>query len=205
MLYAETLQIVKDLPFDNDYVFHKSNGVEIFLRRPSILPPRFKDYDLKKNFQIFIRDGERVFRPNHLRVMIDLNLRVRSRPDLRNNLLSCFDGIFYQGDPDVLIEPISNENFEHFLNPLSVIAHLSQLFIVEQDYNYLRESKFEPPTLFYQGWIRQFLVSNKEIDNLCMSVCNGQPPMVEFTQQDNKKHKKYEENRDALWYLRNNA
>ena len=82
-----------------------------------------------------------------------------------------------------------------------IIANLAQLFIIEQEFNYERESNFEPKTLFFQGWIREFIDSPKEIDNMCMSVCSGQPPKAQYTDKENKKNKRYEEKRTSLWYL----
>jgi hypothetical protein len=201
MEYKEMFKIVKELEYDKKTTLYSEGGVDIYIIRPSALPARFKDYDLAKNFQIFLKDGEREFRPNHLRIMIDLNLRVRSTPELKNELLQAFDDIFYRIDPDVAIAGIRNQVFAHFLNPLGIIANLSQLFIIEQDYNYLKPSNFDPATLFYQGWVRQFLDSTKEIDNLCMSVCNGQPPTAKYTVHENKKHKSYIDKRKPLWYL----
>ncbi len=195
-------EIVKELEFDKKKVICEDHGFEVYLLRPSRLSKRFKDYDVEKNFQIWLRESEREFRPNHLRVMIDLNLRARSRPDLKESLLTAFDNIFYQKDPDKEVKIIENEEFKHFLNPIKIIAYLSQLFIIEQEYCYHRESNFDPPTLFYQGWVRQFIDNLKEIDNLCMSVCNGQPPMIKYTYMENKKHKKYDPNHDFLWYLK---
>ncbi|ODS38276.1 MAG: hypothetical protein A7315_12705 [Candidatus Altiarchaeales archaeon WOR_SM1_79] len=202
MKYKETFKIIKNLEFDKEKIICKEKGIEIFILRPSKLSKRFKDYDVKKNFQIWLREGERVFRPNHLRIMIDLNLRVRSRPDLKKGLLLIFDNIFYGNDPDLEIKRIENENFEHFLNPLRIIANLAQLFIIEQEYGYPGESNYDPGTLFLQGWIREFIDSPKEIDNLCMSVCRPQPPKTQYTSKENKKHKNYEKNLKPLWYLK---
>ncbi|MHA1224253.1 MAG: hypothetical protein ACTSP3_13585 [Candidatus Heimdallarchaeaceae archaeon] len=195
------LQIVKDLDFDTKCVVYEEENLQIYLWRPSKLSKRFKDYDLKTNFQIWMREKKREFRPNHLRVMIDLNLRVRSRPRLKEKLLLAFDEIYYGADPEIALADLSNEIFSHSLNPIIVIGFLSQLFIIEQEYGYPRESKFDPPTLFYQGWIREFIDNPKEIDILCMSVCNRQPPMAKYTSKENKKHKKYVEKREPLWYL----
>ena len=195
-------EIVKGLDFDKEMMVCKDeNGVEILLLRPSKLSKRFKNYDIKKNFQIWLREGKRKFRPNHLRIMIDLNLRVRSRPDLKKQLLKIFDNIFYGADPDKEIEPIRGEKFEYYLNSLKIIANLAQLFIIEQEYCYHKESRFDPPTLFLQGWIREFIDSPKEIDNLCMSVCNRQPPSVKYTKKENRKHKEFEKKLKPLWYL----
>jgi hypothetical protein len=201
MKYELMLEIIKKLPFDKIVPLNSDGEFEIYVLRPSTLGARFKEYDKEKNFQIWLREGTREFRPNHLRVMIDLNLRIRCRPDLKRQLLLAFDKIFYGESPDNAIVGLENEKFEHYLNSLKIIANLHQLFIVEQDYCYHKESKFEPATLFFQGWIRQMIDGPKEIDNLCMSICNGQPPQIKYTHLENKKHKHYSENRKALWYL----
>lgn len=198
MEYKDLLNIIIGLPFGEPVTIFEENGVEIFVVRPNAV---FKNYDINKNFQIFIKEGERQFRPNHLRVMIDLHLKVRSRPDLKNELLIAFDNIFYRNNSLTAIENLIDKEFEHYLNSISIIAVLSQLFIIEQDYNYEGESNYDPPTLFYQGWVRQFLDSSKEIDNLAMSVCSRQPPAVKYTSLENRKHKKFKEENVNLWYL----
>ncbi len=201
MLKSEMFKIVRELKFDNKKTIFKRGDVEIQLYRPSVLSKRFKDYDVKKNFQIWLKEGEREFKPNHMRVMIDLNLRTRSREDLKRELLMAFDNIFYGKDPEKELSKLSKEKFEHYLNDLIIIGILAQLFIIEQEYGYNKESKFEPPTLFFQGWIREFIDSPKEIDNLCMSVCNGQPPITKYTTKENAKHRLYVKEPSALWYL----
>lgn len=205
MLKAEMFKIVKELGFDNKKTIFKKGNTEIQLYRPSVLSARFKDYDVKKNFQIWLKEGDREFRPNHLRVMIDLNLRARSRQDLKRELLIAFDNIFYGKDPEKELNKLSKEKFEHYLNDLVIIGILAQLFIIEQEYGYNKESMFEPPTLFFQGWIREFIDNPKEIDNLCMSVCNGQPPITKYTDKENKKNKKFIiKEPTPAWYLGEN-
>ena len=198
-------KIVKELEFDNKKTIFKKGNIEIQLYRPSVLSARFKDYDVKKNFQIWLKEGDREFRPNHLRVMIDLNLRVRSRQDLKKKLLLAFDNIFYGKDPESELKALSKEKFEHYLNDLIIIGVLTQLFIIEQEYGYNKESMFEPPTLFFQGWIREFIDNPKEIDNLCISICNGQPLITKYTFKENGKHKKFNKNLKPLWYLEDNS
>lgn len=197
-------KIVKELPFDTKRAVFKEKETEIYLLRPSVLSKRFKGYDVAKNFQIWLKERDREFRPNHLRVMIDLNLRVRSRPDLKGKLLLAFDNIYYGEDPDKELRILEKEKFEHFLNDIKIIGHLAQLFHIEQEYCYHRESKFDPLTLFLQGWIREFIDSPKEIDNLCMSVCKGQPPNSKYVKLENKKEKKHVENLKPLWYMQEN-
>ncbi|MFH0869623.1 MAG: hypothetical protein V1866_01035 [archaeon] len=202
MNYQKMLDVIKKLEFDKKKTIYKEVNVEVYLIRPSELPKRLKNkYDASKNFQIWLKEDEREFKPNHLRLMIDLNLRARSRPDLKKDLLKAFDNIFYGNDPLKEVQKLSLEKFEHYLNSIKVIAVLMQLFLIEQDFNYIKDSKFEPKTLFFQGWIREFIDSPKEIDNMCMSVCNGQPPKIQYTDKENGKHKKYEKDLKPLWYL----
>ena len=198
MTYKKAFEIVRNLKRGERYIFFQKGDTKIILLRPDSV---FKNYDITKNFQIFLKEGKREFRPNHLRVMIDLHLKVRSRPDLKEALLLAFDKIFYKIDPNVAIKNISGKRFKHYLNSVSIIANLSQLFLIEQEYNYIGESNYNPPTLFYQGWIRQFIDSSREIDNLCMSVCSRQPPAAKYTSSENKKHKKWQKNISYLWYL----
>ncbi|MEM0173834.1 MAG: hypothetical protein QXI16_04945 [Sulfolobaceae archaeon] len=133
--------------------------------------------------------------------MLDLNLRARSRPDLKKELLITFDKIFYHQDPNEEINKLEKEHFEHSLNSIKIIATLSQLFIIEQEYCYYRESNYNPPTLFYQGWIRAFIDGYKEIDLLSLSLGSRQPPPAKYTDKENKKSKKYDKNLRMLWYL----
>jgi hypothetical protein len=201
MIKNDTFKIVKELQFDIKQVIFNNKNESLYIFRPSELSKRFQNYDVNKNFQIWLIEGNREFRPNHLRILMDLNLRIRSRPDLKKQLLLAFDNIFYGNDPTEEIRELEKENFEHYLNSISTIANLTQLLLVEQEYCYNKESYFDPPTLFLQGWIRQFIDSHKEIDNLCMSVANRQPPSPKYTCMENKKHNKYSSIRKSLWYL----
>ncbi len=198
---SELLDIVKGLEFDTEFVLLEKDGVRLYINRPSKVPPRFRSYDLKKNFQIWMSEGQRTFRPNHLRLLLDLNLRIRSRPELKNNLLIGFDKIFYGEDPKDALNSLEKENFKHFLNPILLIGYLAQAFIVEQEYGYNKESNYNPPSLFLQGWVRQFIDSPKEIDNLAMSVANRQPPSSRYVDLENKKSKKYAGNLKPMWYM----
>lgn len=200
----KALKIITDLQNDKKVTFCTVQGIEIYLVRPSKLPKGLKnEYDQKKNFQIWLKEGVREFKPNHLRIMIDLALRHRCRSDLKKKMLIAFDNIFYGKDPDLEVAELEKEKYEHFLNPLRIIANLAQLFLIEQEFNYNKESKFDPKTLFLQGWIREFIDSPKEIDNMCMSVCSGQPPKAQYVAKENKKSKKHIDALKLLWYLEN--
>jgi hypothetical protein len=115
--------------------------------------------------------------------------------------LLAFDNIFYGSDPDEVLEELAKDKFDHYLNSIKLIGHLAQIFFVEQEYAYSKESNYLPPTLFLQGWIRQFIDSPDEIDNLTMSVANRRPPAEKYVDKENKKSKNHVEGLRPLWYL----
>ncbi len=197
----EMFSIVKNLEYDNEKIVYSDNKNSIIILRPSELSKHFNEYDKSKNFQIWLQCSDIKFRPNHLRVLIDLNLRARSRPDLKRDLFYAFDSIYYGKDPENVLNKLRYENFQFYLNDIIVIGILHQLFLIEQEYSYNRESHFDPPNLFLQGWAREFIDSKKEIDNMVMSVAHGQPPLNKYVSKENKKDKNYIKNLSELWYL----
>ena len=52
MIKSEMFKIIKSLAFDKKVSVFKKGNTEVQLYRPSVLSARFKDYDVKKNFQI---------------------------------------------------------------------------------------------------------------------------------------------------------
>ncbi len=69
---------------------------------------------------------------------------------------------------------------------MEIIASLSQLFLIEQELYYSRESHYDPKGLFFQGWVREFIDSPKEIEIMCVSAARGQPPNTKYTNKENK-------------------
>lgn len=202
MILEEMMQIVINLPFDTMTEIYNNGEQSILLYRPSKLSERFKDYNVNTNFQIFLKIGDnKPFRPNHLRLLIDLKLRSRENLLEKNKLLTAFDEIFYGANPLDAIKPLINVNFTQHINPIDITAMLAQLFIIEQNIGYGNKSTFEPPSLYIQGWIRTFIDSEQEIDQIVYRICRNTPPAVKYTCQDNKNHPKFNQNAESLWYI----
>lgn len=202
MTYSDMKETVLRLPFDTMNIIYNNSEQAILLYRPSTLSKRFKDYDVNTNFQIFLKIGtDKPFRPNHLRLLIDLKLRVRENPQAKKELLSSFDKIFYGADPLEAIKPLNHIFFTQYINPIDITAVLAQLFIIEQNIGYGIKSTFDPPALYIQGWIRTFIASGQEIDQIVYRICRNTPPAVKYTCQDNRKHKQYNPNAELLWYI----
>ena len=202
MTYDEMKEIVLDLSFDTMTEVYNNGEQAILIYRPSTLSERFKNYDVNTNFQIFLRIGDnKPFRPNHLRLLIDLKLRARELSQSKEELLIAFDKIFYVANPLDAIKPLTHIPFTQYINPIDITAILAQLFIIEQDIGYGGKSTFDPPSLYIQGWIRTFISSEQEIDQIIYRICRNTPPAVKYTCQDNKNHPKYNTNAECLWYI----
>lgn len=202
MTYNEMKAIVLGLSFDTMTEIYSNGKQSIQIYRPSTLSERFKNYNITTNFQIFLKIGnDKPFRPNHLRLLIDLKLRAREFPQSKEELLIAFDKIFYGMEPLDAIKPLTHIHFTQYINPIDITAILAQLFIIEQDVGYGSKSTFDPPSLYIHGWIRTFIASEQEIDQIVYRICRNTPPAVKYTCQDNKKHPKYNPNADYLWYI----
>lgn len=70
MELGRAFQIIRELPFDKEVVIFREGSTEIYVKRPSKLTARFKKYNPGRNFQVWLRDKKRNFKPNHLRVLI---------------------------------------------------------------------------------------------------------------------------------------
>ena len=201
MTYREMFSVIQDLPFDTEAEVFCSNTERIYLLRPSILPRKFSSYDPNTNIQIWLEEPSgKPFKPNHLRILIDLKLRMREHPSLRYEFLEAFDKIYYGEDPLVAIKPLQKYLYTQHIGSLESTAILSQLFIIEQEYGFNGESKYNPPSLYIQGWIRNFIDSDAEIDILCRRICSFTPPPVKYTCQDDENHPKYNSQAQPLWY-----
>lgn len=205
MEYKEALSIVEELPFDEKRVFYQDSMHVIYLYRPSVVSARYQNYDINKNFQVWLIDKNKdEFKPLHLRVLLDFKLRVMEYPELKEKLLLLGDLIFYGCDP---IEAIQKSGLDHIefhncISDLPVIATLLQLFILEQDYGYGRKSNYQPRSLYLQGWLREFVASHKQIDELTTRICRGNPPQAKYTREDDENHRLYNPHSQPLWYLK---
>ena len=137
MTYNEMRAIVLGLSFDTMTEIYSNGKQSILIYRPSTLSERFKNYDITTNFQIFLKIGnDKPFRPNHLRLLIDLKLRAREFPQSKEELLIAFGKIFYGMEPLDAIKPLTHIHFTQYINPIDITAILAQLFIIEQDVGY---------------------------------------------------------------------
>ncbi len=191
----------KKLKVGKEKRIYSIGNVEFLFKRPEKPGRRLKrEYDPMKNLQIWIKDENSEFMPNHLRILLDLEFKVRMRPNYTKALMVAFDRLFYGEDPDAIFKDIKDLNFPSELPSIKYDLYLTQMFFVEQEIGYHFKSNFDPRYLYLQGWIRCLLSRDKEIDKLLWSATRNPPP-VKFTCKDNKKHKKFSKNAKPLWWV----
>lgn len=201
MNYTELEKIIIDLPFDEEKEIYSNKGQTLYVVRPRELSERFKEYDASKNIQIWLKiDGKKPFKPNHFRLLIDLYTRVRECPESKDILLEVFDRIFYGEDPLKLMHLLAPYTYTQAINPIDIEVVLAQLFIAEQNIGFGKKSKYNPRSLYIQGWIRTFINADYEIDQVISGISYNRPPLVGYTKQDDQNHKEYNPNAKPLWY-----
>lgn len=201
MNYTELERIIIDLPFDEEKEIYSNKDQTLYVVRPRELSERFKEYDASKNIQIWLKiDGKKPFKPNHFRLLIDLYTRVRECPESKDILLEVFDRIFYGEDPLKLMHLLAPYTYTQAINPIDIEVVLAQLFIAEQNIGFGKKSKYNPRSLYIQGWIRTFINADYEIDQVISGISYNRPPLVGYTKQDDQNHKEYNPNAKPLWY-----
>ncbi|MEM3402237.1 MAG: hypothetical protein QXH08_03305 [Candidatus Hadarchaeales archaeon] len=180
-------------------LYTSENCSRIYVRKPEKVPKRLvRKIPPELNFQIFLKIPEKEeFRPNHLRVLIDYHLKKKSRPELFRPLISSVEKIYAGEDPDILLKDFDTYNFPMQIDPLDITFYLTQLFMVEQKITWGegsgQESNYDPPHLFFMGYLRMVFDDAQEIDKICWGAANRNPPQARYTKYDNKKGKEYKE------------
>lgn len=182
MEYKKLLEVIKDLKIGESKNIYRVDNTDLWIFRPEKLGSSLKNkdkYDIKTNFQIFMRGGDgKAFKPNHLRVLLDLHLKLVSNPNLAEKLFSILEEIYNGKDPLEFKDELSKMKFKMQLDSALVNVCCAQLFMSEQDINYTM-GKIQPPRSFLMGYIRFIKVGQENIDKILWSSIRH-PPRKEF-------------------------
>ena len=181
MNFSELLKVIESVKIGNSKTIYKLDDVELYIHRPEKLGASLKrkDYDPKKNFQIFMKTpGKKDFKPNHLRVLLDLHLKHESDPKLSERIFEVMEAVYKGEDPLKFSKEISKMKFRMQLDSAIVNVCSAQLFMAEQEINYTK-GKVQPPRAYLMGYIRMIRTGNFEIDKILWSSTRH-PPRKEF-------------------------
>jgi hypothetical protein len=179
--YEQLLQEIKNLKVGSRKEIYSELGNQIIIFRPEKLGRSLKnkDYDISKNFQIILKKpDEKEFLPNHLRVLIEFNHKMKNPKEKFNVFYNMVEEIYSGEDPLKFKERLKELNLSEELDPSIITLCLIQLFMAEQDINYT-EGKVQPPRAFLMGYIRFIKTKEQNIDKILWSSIRH-PPRLEF-------------------------
>jgi hypothetical protein len=187
MEYEELKKVILSMPLgERKTVYKIDDSTELFINKPLEIPAKLKRkerYDPLKNIQIGIsKKGIKEFLPNHLRILIDLNIKNREDQEKSKLLFDAIEEIYEGEDPEkfrkILISLEFKDEIENSLTDLC----LTQLFMLEQDINY-DFGGVQPPRAYLMGYIRMIRLKTEEIDKLLWSSTRH-PPRKEFRSKE---------------------
>jgi hypothetical protein len=183
MKYERAKEVVVSSPIGKKATCYAPvENVRIFILKPGMVPKNLKNkskYDPNKNVQIWIaRLGEKEFMPNHLRILMDLFIKRQQDPKKAKKLFDAMESVYKGGDPEDFKEELVSLKFNDELENSFTDLCLAQLFMIEQDVNYIF-GKVNPPRAYLMGYIRMIMRGAEEIDKLLWSSIRH-PPRMEF-------------------------
>lgn len=182
MLYKELLETINNVRIEERKNIYREDNTDLWIYRPEKLGRSLKSkekYDVKTNFQIFMRDKNGVaFKPNHLRILLDLHLKLISNPDSARELFYILEEVYNGRDPLEFKNELDKMKFRMQLDTALINVCCAQLFMSEQDINYTK-GKVQPPRSYLMGYIRQIKLGQENIDKLLWNSIRH-PPKKEF-------------------------
>jgi len=174
------IKTINEVEMGNKLSIYTHENSEIFIFKPTEIPSHLKrrdNYDPKKNFQIFLNlPNQEPFRPNHLRILLDLYLKKTSDATKADKLFNSFEEIYDKKDPLNFIDDIKDFDFRMQIDNAILNLLSGQLFMVEQEINYTF-GKVQPPRAFMMGYIRLIRDTDLEIDKLLWRATRNPPPV----------------------------
>lgn len=164
----------------SESMYKFNGGVELYVHRPVKLGKSLKrEYALHKNFQIFMKKpNEKEFKPNHLRILINLHLKNISDPEKAKIIFDILEKVYHGEDPLLYQKELELLNFKMSLDSALVDVCLAQLFMCEQEICYT-DGKVKPPRAYLMGYIRLVHSGEAEIDKLLWNSVRH-PPLIRF-------------------------
>jgi len=167
MKYDELKEQILNMELDEKKTIYEiDEKTEIFVNKPSEIPKHLKNkdkYDPKKNFQIGLRKkGQKEFLPNHLRILMDLDIKKKENPETSEIVFEAIEKIYNGKDPKELKDELIVLHFDKEIENSYTDVCLAQLFMIEQDLNY-DFGKVKPPKAYLMGYIRMIVVLYKRL------------------------------------------
>lgn len=162
-------------------IYFPAKDVVVFVHKPLKVPAQLKNskkYDPRKNFQIGLtKTGYKEFLPNHLRILMDLNLKNEEDSKKARVLFDAIEAVYEGEDPMKFEKQLKGLVFSRQIETSFTDLCLAQLFMLEQDINY-HFGNVQPPRAYLMGYIRMVQLKAEEIDKLLWSSTRHPPRVI---------------------------
>ena len=184
MDFEKLKDLISEIKIGETKTIYKLGNVELYVHRPEKVGRSVKQtYDLKKNFQIFMKKpGHNDFKPNHLRILINLHLKKESDNKSAEKVFDILEKVYDGEDPLKFEKELSTLNFRMSLDSALVDVCCAQLFMAEQEIAY-PGGKVKPPRAYIMGYIRIIREGQQEIDKLLWNSIRH-PPAIKYRFND---------------------
>src|SRR3989344_836840 len=138
MDFEKLKDVIIALRIGETKTIYKLDDIELYVHRPEKIGRSVKQtYDIKKNFQIFMKKpGHNDFKPNHLRILINLHLKKESDPNSAEIIFDILEKVYNGDDPLKFKDKLNELKFRMSLDSALVDVCCAQLFMAEQDIAY---------------------------------------------------------------------
>jgi len=185
MKYLQLLKEIEKLSIGERKELYSEQGDKIMIFRPEKLGRSLKNknYEVSKNFQIILKKpNEKEFLPNHLRVLIEVNHRIKKNKKNSERFFEIIEEIYNGEDPLKFKKELEQLGLEGEFDSSIITLCLIQLFMAEQDINYTH-GKVQPPRAFLMGYLRFIKTQEQNIDKILWSSTRH-PPRQEFWKEN---------------------
>lgn len=166
-------------------VYKSRRGVEVSATRTDKICP----HDFAVGLLIPGRDE---FYPTHVRLLFDLYLKGLDNREKAHKLYCAIEEIYDDADP-LNLDEIKKLEFKMQLDEPEVNVYLSQLLMIEQEFNYgpngCKKGKVEPPREFLMRFIRWVASGEDEIDKIITNAVRNWPPPVRYKKRLSNSYK----------------
>jgi len=171
-------------PGERKVIFISPNGVQVTATQTG----KFSQHDFAIGLVIPDRSE---FYPTHVRLLFDYYLKRLSEPQQAKKLFEAVERVYEGKDPEELAQDVSALTFLMQLDEAIINLIYTQLFMIEQDFNFgpesTKKSKYDPPRGFLMSFIRWVASGEDEIDKIITNAVRNWPPPVRFKDSPTQK------------------
>lgn len=172
-LATQLRQLKKD---EHRIIFTSKNNIKVTVKQTG----KFSPWDYAVGL---IVNNDEEFYPSHIRLLVDLYIKRESNLEDSKKLFLALEAVYSGKDPTLYFNSMRKLNFPMQLDEAEVNLYLTQLLMIEQDFNYgsdgNKRSKLDPPREYLMRFIRWIAAEDTQIDKIIFAAAGRKYPAPE--------------------------